>query len=112
MDDEIKIKHENLAAKEVNEENILRNGRNLISFANKYNEKTIEYFNYQERLKTKLFRYCELGNIRKLMIVLDKNQPNDSIPDINSKFLHDYNVLHISVSKSNNLIKLRFYGDC
>ena len=62
-------------------------------------ERSIEYVNYQERLKTKLFRYCELGNLKKLKIILDKNQPNDAIPDINSKFLHDYKLKNLQESK-------------
>jgi hypothetical protein len=64
------------------------------------NEQTLEYLNYQERLRTKMFRYCEQGNLKKLKILLDKNQPNDSIPDVNSKFLHNYTVLHIAVANS------------
>ena len=63
-------------------------------------DQSLEYQNYQERLKTKLFKYCESGNLKKLKIILNKNQPKDAIPDINSKFLHDYNVLHIAVSNS------------
>ncbi len=65
---------------------------------------TLEYLNYQERLRTKMFRYCEQGNLKKLKILIDKNQPNDSIPDVNAKFLHDYTVLHIAVANSTSTL--------
>lgn len=90
--------------KDIREEEINLDNRKIPTIiTNPDTEHTIEYLNYQERLRTKMFRYCEQGNLKKLKILLDKNQPNDSIPDLNAKFLHDYTVLHIAVANSTSI---------
>jgi hypothetical protein len=99
---EISSKKSLLIEDEKYENEISLQSKNFASLmTNIENEPSVEYKNYQERLKTKLFRYCEQGNIKKLKIILDRNQPNDAIPPINTKFLHDYSVLHIAVANSN-----------
>ena len=54
----------------------------------------------KEKIRTSLFKSCEKADIETIENLLSEYNAPDRIPNINEKYLHDYTVLHISVSNS------------
>jgi hypothetical protein len=73
-----------------------------LSVNNKINEEKLNYMienlKIQEKINTKFFKACERGDLDKILNMLDKKTSRDRKPNINEKYLHDYTVLHISIT--------------
>ena len=67
------------------------------------------YINLQivEKINRKFFKICEKGDISKVIKMLNKKLSKDRRPDLNNKFLHNYTVLHISITNRIILYKFR-----
>jgi len=61
----------------------------------------IECHKLNQKIKTKFFKHCERGEIKKILSLLDTNKSPDLRAPINEKYLHGYTVLHVAVSNSN-----------
>ena len=67
-----------------------------------------EYVKVQikEKLNNKFFKVCESGDIDKVRSMMNNKLSIDRRPDINCRYLHNYTVLHVSITNSNfKLIK-------
>ena len=54
----------------------------------------------KDKINNNFFKICETGEIEKTKFHFDKKISPDKRPDINKKYLHDFTVLHISISNS------------
>ena len=54
----------------------------------------------KEKLNNRFFKVCERGDIEKVKSMINSKLSNDRRPDINSRYLHNYTVLHVSINNS------------
>jgi hypothetical protein len=73
------------------------NTKDSIKFKNKAK---IKNHLITDKIHQKFFKACERGEIEKVKSMLDKRLSQDRKPNINHKYLHDYTVLHISITNS------------
>jgi hypothetical protein len=72
----------------------------LTKIEDTFNNEEFVKVQIREKLNNKFFKVCESGDIEKVKNMMNPKLSRDRRPDINSRYLHNYTVLHVSITNS------------
>ncbi len=76
----------------------------LTKIEDNFNDDEMIKVQIKEKLNYKFFKVCESGDIQKVRCMMNKKLSQDRRPHINYKYLHNYTVLHVSITNSKILL--------
>jgi hypothetical protein len=72
----------------------------LTKIEDSFNNEDFIKVQIKEKLNNRFFKVCESGDIDKVKGMMNYKLSKDRRPDVNSRYLHNYTVLHVSITNS------------